>query len=324
MISKIKKNIIDLYKLKKQNELIVVEKFFKSFIKKNFYLGEKINHKYLYKNYKCACKKINKDSNFIKFDYFQYHKCECNSIFINPMLKKQGLDLIYSKEGPYSKYRKKFLESLSKKKIRSQIVNKRKALQIQNVVKKRNAKILDFGCGDGKFLFECRKLGYKKLYGVDAKYTKFFLKKNIIFSNSIKKLNVKKFDCITLWGVLEHLNDPISFSKYICKFLKRNGLLVIEVPNAESLLMNYLFNNYIKIYRFIEPARHLYFFSLNFLKLFAKKLALKIVDFETNGLDLQTIIGPTNNKKTKKILLLQNAIDELKISDHFRVAFKKL
>ena len=64
--------------------------------------------------------------------------------------------------------------------------------------------------------------------------------------------------------------------------------------------------------------------QLNFLKLFAKKLALKIVDFETNGLDLQTIIGPTNNKKTKKILLLQNAIDELKISDHFRVAFKKL
>ena len=50
---------------------------------------------------------------------------------------------------------------------------------------------------------------------------------------------------------------------------------------------------------------------------------MDIVDFETNGLDLQTIIGPTNNNMTHKLLKLQESIDSMNISDHLRIVLKK-
>ena len=43
-----------------------------------------------------------------------------------------------------------------------------------------------------------------------------------------------------MWGVLEHLNDPINFLFKIKKKLTKNGKILFEVPNADSLLMNYI------------------------------------------------------------------------------------
>jgi len=46
------------------------------------------------------------------------------------------------------------------------------------------------------------------------------------------------FDCATLFHVLEHINNPISFLKAIKKHLSSDGKLIIEVPNAEDMLLD--------------------------------------------------------------------------------------
>ena len=79
----------------------------------------------------------------------------------------------------------------------------------------------------------------------------------------------------------------------------------------------------IRVDRFIEPGRHLYFFSKQFFYIFSKRLKLNIIDLETNGLDLQTLIGPTNDKLTKRLLMIQNTIDKINFSDHYRAVFQK-
>jgi len=318
MISDIEKNKIDLYKLKNENDLQNVENAFNLFLKKNI-----TKKKYFSKIRKCACGS-KKFTNSFDIGFFKYIRCQCETYFVSPMPKDNFLDIIYSNKGPYSLYRKKFLENKKKKRIRSGVINRRKIDQISLILKDKKKLILDFGCGDGGFLKLCKKHGYKNLYGVDTKYKNILQKDGITFSDSLKNFKlVKKFDCIVLWGVLEHLNNPVEFSKNIFKYLKKGGHVFLEAPNSNSLLMNFLSMFNIKVNRFIEPGRHLYFFSQKFFHIYSKKLKFKLIDLETNGLDLQTLIGPTNDKLTKKILMVQNSIDRLNFSDHFRAVFQK-
>ena len=259
MISNLKKNKIDLFQLKSLNDLENVEQHFDKFLKKLF----KNKNKYFTKNNTCACgqKKIKKKK---KLNFFVYNKCECGTYFINPMPTSETLKLIYSEKGPYSLYRKKFFENKSKKNIRNGKVNYRKAFQLLTFIKdKKKSKILDFGCGDGDFLKICKKFGFKNLIGIDPKYQKKQNIDKILFLNSLEQLNKSmKFDCVTLWGVLEHVKDPFSLIKKILSFLNHNGFIVMETPNANSLLMNHIIENEKreKPIRFIEPGRHLFFF----------------------------------------------------------------
>lgn len=321
MISNIKRNKIDLYKLKNIQDLIYVEKLFDIFLKK-ILNSRKKKLKYFFKNNKCACgsKKI---LDKFKIGLFTYNKCKCGTYFIDPMIKSNMLDLIYSEKGPYSKYRKKFLENKAKKKIRNEIIN-RKVNQLLSLSLNKSSHILDFGCGDGSFLKACKKKGFKNLVGVDNRFVTSTQNDGILKTNTLNKIeNSKQFNCITLWGVLEHLNDPLKFCKYLLKFLKKGGFILLEVPNADSILMKYLSINPSKQNRYIEPGRHLFFFSKKFFNLISKKFRLKLIDYETNGLDFQTLLGPQNYKISKQILIIQNIIDKMDISDHLRVVLQK-
>ena len=61
-------------------------------------------------------------------------------------------------------------------------------------------------------------------------------KKNIkINVGEIGKLKIKKkFDLITLNKVLEHVENPVNFLKNSIKFLKKDGLIYIEVPDSKA------------------------------------------------------------------------------------------
>ena len=124
-------------------------------------------------------------------------------------------------------------------------------------------------------------------------------------------------------GSFRALKRALGFLKQIMFFLNKGGFIILEVPNSDSILMDYAIANKKKLDRFIEPGRHLYFFSKKFLEILSKKLKMKLVDFETNGLDLQTVIGPTNKIITKQILKMQKNIDYLKMSDHLRFVLQK-
>jgi hypothetical protein len=75
--------------------------------------------------------------------------------------------------------------------------------------------ILDYGCGDGLI---SQKL--KNKYQVDT------------YDIGMEITN-KKYDCITICHVLEHIYDLDVFIKNIINNLSENGIVYIEVPNAE-------------------------------------------------------------------------------------------
>lgn len=98
----------------------------------------------------------------------------------------------------------------------------------------RDSKILDWGCGDGSFIRLLSRFGLH-CFGIDA----YRENQNdpLITSTTIEEADFPGgyFDIITCFHVLEHLADPLTSVKHALMLLKTGGLLIIEVPNLDSV-----------------------------------------------------------------------------------------
>lgn len=103
----------------------------------------------------------------------------------------------------------------------------------------KRGRILDIGCGRGIMLYLLKKRGWD-VHGVQisrpaADYAKTKLGLNIFVGNIIDSdYPPNFFDVITLIHVLEHLPNPDECLSYCYKLLRREGTLIIEVPNIGS------------------------------------------------------------------------------------------
>ena len=108
----------------------------------------------------------------------------------------------------------------------------------------RDAKIIDVGCNDGKFLSRLRESGFEDLYGLEPTKNMSTLAVSAGFRVYNSYLSMKKsdeiiastgkFDCVVLRQVLEHIENLSDFGSALRNLLKPNGLLVIEVPDAQA------------------------------------------------------------------------------------------
>ncbi len=66
------------------------------------------------------------------------------------------------------------------------------------------------------------------------------------------------FDVVTLWHVLEHLPNPRGTLQIIRKILRPGGILILSVPNMQSLQSKLTRNHWFHL----DPPRHLFNFSM--------------------------------------------------------------
>ena len=122
--------------------------------------------------------------------------------------------------------------------------------------------IIDIGSGYGRFLSEFKEKRWEVL-GTDiskdvSKFSKsvFGIKVNI-GDFATMKLPEKHFDVVSMNGVMEHIYNPSKTLRKIKKVLKDDGILVVVIPNIESL--GYLIHQ--KDWYHLQPGRHIYQFS---------------------------------------------------------------
>lgn len=100
--------------------------------------------------------------------------------------------------------------------------------------------ILDFGAGNGQFLKLCQSVA-SSITGIELNAnSRLHLESEGIFCfRTLEDLPKDRyFDTITAFHVIEHLKDPVYFLKNISKKLKKNGKIILELPNANDALLS--------------------------------------------------------------------------------------
>ncbi len=102
----------------------------------------------------------------------------------------------------------------------------------------RKARILDVGCSTGGLLSVFRRSGYERLSGVDpsrpcAKAAKALYGIPVTPCNIFDFHEDGKFDLVVLSAVLEHVVDLHALLEKIGGLLREQGMLFIEVPDAD-------------------------------------------------------------------------------------------
>ena len=187
-------------------------------------------------------------------------RCDnCGLIYVNPIEK--GIEKNYEtiEDRDYLKSKEARTETF-----------KRDLREIEKYKKK--GKILDIGCGPGLFLKVAKDNEWED-YGVELSKWAFDYGKNMgvnIINKRLEKVkfNDEFFDVITLWDVIEHVENPSGLLLEIKRILKNDGIIVLNTPNIGSAFAKIMGKRWWNL-----MGMHIYYFD--------KKTIIKIL--EKNG-----------------------------------------
>ena len=174
---------------------------------------------------------------FLSQEDFEIFECDnCKLLFTTP---RPDASVI----GKYYKSKDYLSHNEHKKGLVPWIYNQVKKVNIRNKYNIacggfKNPHILDFGCGVGDFLHFAKQKGCD-ITGCDMsdearKFASEKLSKTIVTPEEVFTLPHSTFDVITMWHVLEHIDDLKYQTEQLHRLLKDNGRLVIAVPNYKS------------------------------------------------------------------------------------------
>ena len=196
-------------------------------------------------------------------NYFTVVKClDCGMIFTNPRPTKDTISVFYPDSAAYYQP-KKIKQNTYKEKIKITILAnyysyKIKApfgafvaflfkklfsrkLAVSHIPKfVDTGKLLDIGCSWGQYLSEMAYYGWD-VYGIEINkkaidYAKNTLGLKNICNGSFEEYQCQDnfFDVVHMSMAIEHLHDPIGCLNRIYKMLKKNGKLIISVPDISG------------------------------------------------------------------------------------------
>lgn len=150
----------------------------------------------------------------------------------------------------------------------------RRANMLKKIIERKD--ILDFGCGNGGFL------DYSKLYAnricgieIDRAAREDLISHGYTVWEQIDECD-QEFDIITLFHVLEHLENPVEYLLKLKGILKKNSQsqIIIEIPNADDALVSLYHSE--AFADFTYWSLHLYLFNHENINLLANKAGLKV------------------------------------------------
>lgn len=128
--------------------------------------------------------------------------------------------------------------------------------------------VLDYGCGAGEFLKfiekEFKTFGFEP--NTDARDATSKKLHETTLVSDLNELEDSSLDAITLWHVLEHIENQQEIFENFYKKLKSGGILIIAVPNPNS----YDALHYGKFWAAYDVPRHLYHFTKKGMENFVK------------------------------------------------------
>ncbi len=157
----------------------------------------------------------------------------------------------------------------------------RRVAEIERMIDRgRCNEVLDFGCGNGGFLRGLRKKGIiKNSVGVelDKEARNHLLNEEMAVYEKLEDIDQTiKFDVVTMFQVIEHLEEPHKIINDIKSRLADGGLLIIETPNAEDVLISKYHSKSFMDFTFW--SEHLFLYNSCSLERLMKDCGFLVVD----------------------------------------------
>lgn len=154
--------------------------------------------------------------------------------------------------------------------------------------KSPGAFMLDVGCGEGDYLKIIQGLGWK-VYGVEPNATAAALLRDKgipVFEGGFEDACIPEdsVDCIMMRHVLEHVYDPAFFIRKSRSVLKKDGCLVISVPNAASLSRRVFGSSAYHL----DPPRHFCMFTPKSLRMLLEAGGFRVEKMITSSFRAMT------------------------------------
>lgn len=209
-------------------------------------------------------------------DSWQVHRCiSCGLGVLDPRPTKEEIVKLYGQEyfaqpsqGKMEQDSPEFVHRLSLESSRIRFVRSHK----------KKGELLDMGCGNANFLFACQKKGFS-VQGMDiSDYAVNYAREELKLQISVGdvgdvKLPHNYFDVITMWHFLEHTENPREVILQAKQWLKKDGVMIIDVPNYESTDAKAEWENWVGW----QLPYHLFHFTPSSLRQLLKETGFKVI-----------------------------------------------
>lgn len=209
------------------------------------------------------------DTNYHFEGIFSLVKClSCGLVYLNPRPDVKAIGLYYPED--YRCFKNGGV-------IRTALDEKDPFVSTICQLGVKTGRLLDVGCGTGDFLVSAHLSGWQ-VAGVEPnEYARNRCNSRLGWEAVHSTLEEaafpsQRFQVVTLWHVLEHLHSPKAALAEIHRILVPGGLVVIAVPNFNSLDRRIRGRQWL----FIAAPRHLYHFTQDTLSRYLTQASFKM------------------------------------------------
>lgn len=222
---------------------------------------------------------------------YTFVRCNsCSLVFTNPQVLKEKVEELYASALSNELWMEVLL-SEAEKSWRDDYF-KDNLSQIQRFVSP--GRLLDVGCATGQFI-QIAKESRWDVMGLELSDKASEYVRNVlnlpVLQSTIEDAPFKddEFDAVTLFGVLEHVPDPIKVLTEALRVVKPGGVIAVIVPNVYSLLTMFLREKAVTF----DGRNHLIYFSMKTLEKLFQNVSLEVAHKDTMLAGLPNIIRYT-------------------------------
>ncbi len=190
---------------------------------------------------------------------FELKQCrDCRAVFLSPSPDAEMLAQAYD-SSYYGEKEEKFSNPLIERVL--DYFRSGRARRLSKYLS-TGARVLDLGCGNGRFLSYLSRFGDYKLHGIElpgasaeraSRIPGLQLKTGRLEHGDFTDASL---DAVSLFHVFEHLDEPVKVLDLIYPALKPGGILMMSFPNIDSWQSRFYKGNWLHL----DPPRHLFFF----------------------------------------------------------------
>ncbi len=253
----------------------------------------------------------------------------CRHIFCRQTFSTESLGMVYESYNTYLPED----TSLFRKRVASFAVPK--VDFVLSSIGQKKGLWVDLGCGPGEILYEAMNRGWEVLGVEPSKVAWQNCQKNCIDSVNeyLTDKNAGQFvgkaSVVSLFSVIEHVNDPDKLIATISKNMCNGSFLVVKVPRTPSLSAFSIMGTPSAVARHLAPPFHLRIYSEESLSMSLAKCGITMKAIWTFGQDyfelLSTVAYNENipldywPELPSSASKVQKAIDESGLSDSMLV-----